>query len=271
MTVELLQWTPHPINTVYQLFFHQKHGTPLEPFGPATDEQWAFVRQLLLENWCGLLEFPVFIWNMVLPRAMHAQVRVHRHWSYWSESHQLYEPNEFANEKDYFEIPDLTPEQRHLETCAMRQSQLYYKLLREDGVLPALARGVLPLHINLGLSCAINLRSLVQTAILRRCHILQGTYWNPLLDRMADELATKVDPRLKELFFLQPCDVNGQCISPVEQELRVEGKDPHVPCPRYMVIREQPKSDACCGHGGCLGCLKGAVNNGRAVERRNDQ
>ncbi len=267
----LLGWEASPFTAIHSLYFHDKHGTPL-PSGPmknweaATDEQFEWVLQLLKENWCPLLEVPCFTWQFVTPRSLHDQLRVHRHWSCFAESHQLYEPTRFAEEGDYFKIPKLTPKQRVQEDVAMFNAQWSYQHFREQGVLPALARGVLPLHVNLALTATMNLRSLFQTVVLRRCHILQGTYWNLLLEEMKRELCEKVDARFHRLFELQPCDISKVCISPIEQELRAEGQDPHAVCPRYVEIKKTSGQSTCCG-GACLGCLPAAVKAGVPVQR----
>lgn len=269
-SARLIDFTSKPFKLVHTLFFHDKHGAELNLSGPTSQKEFNFVLQLLKEDWCGLLEFPVFIWQMVLPRSLHAQVRVHRHWSFFSQSHQLHEPTCFADEGDYFEIPGLDARQNDLERIAMEDAQHAYGKLRDSGLLPSLARGVLPMHINLGLSVATNLRALFQVAVQRRCHILQGTYWNPLLDMMRDELVAKVDERFKSLFELQPCDVMGRCLSNIEQGLRMELKDPHATCPRWAEMQRTSGARNCCGNG-CVGCLKHARTSGRKVERRIDQ
>lgn len=230
----LLAWTTYPFDLVYQLFEHDKHGADLRPFRESTDTEFEFVLQLLKEDWCGLLEMPMFVWQMVLPRSLHAQIRSHRHWSFFSESHQLSLPVDFADEQDYFHIPCASDVVRTTEMSAMQNAQTSYIELMKQGVLPALARGVLPMHINLGLSASCNLRSLFKTVVQRNCSILQGTYWTPLLDEMEEELCSKIDSRFKKIFDLRPCDVHSHCQSKIEQELRIAGKDPHQPCGIYI-------------------------------------
>ena len=252
MKAELVNFTPNPIDTIYDLYWHDKFGE--DRADVPEKEKWAFVLQLLKEDWCGLLEFASFTWKFVVPRALHAQIRVHRHWSFWSQSHQLHEPKSFAEDGEYFSIPNLREEERPIEKEAMRDAQDKYNLLIQRGVLPSLARGVLPQHINLGLSVNCNLRSLFKVVVERRCHILQGTYWNPLLEMMKEEMVTKVNPLFGEIFNLQPCDVRGSCLSTIEQELRVSGADPHIVCPRYRSFKET--GSFCCGQA-CLGCTKG--------------
>lgn len=291
-TARLLTWTPGPFQMIHDLWEHDKHGQPFPGTdsaivtvppgvtGPDAPLLWGrtfcpqpvfdFCFQLLKENWSGLLEFPTFVWQMTLPRSLHAQVRVHRHWSYFSESHQLFDVRDFADEGDYFQIPGLTAEQRQDETCAMHRAQDSYRQMRDGGILPSLARGVLPQHINLGLSVQMNLRSLFQTVVMRRCHILQGTYWNPLLESMKSELCTKVDPRFAEFFNLQPCDITGRCLSPIEEELRKGGQDPHAVCSRYEELVRTDNKSSCCGSG-CKGCLKSATERGATVERSNKE
>lgn len=194
----------------------------------ATTKEFNFVFQLLKEDWCGLLELPNFVWHFVVPRSLHAQIRAHRHWSFFSESHQLMLQTKFAEQGDYFHIPGAN------EYKAMVESQKAYTALLNEGILPSLARGVLPMHINLGLTAGCNLRSMFQVIVQRNCDILQGTYWKPFLGQMELELCTKVDKRFSKLFRLKPCDVNNRCQSTIEQKLRIAEKDPHKPCPIYL-------------------------------------
>jgi len=235
-SARLLDWTENPFNKIYQLYFYTKHGTKMKRFHEATTKEFDFVLKLLKEDWCGLLELPTFVWSFVLPRSLHAQVRTHRHWSFFSESHQLSLPTEFANQGDYFSIrkPPLDCKITNLEIDAMHNAQMSYINLLAEGVLPSLARGVLPMHINLGLIAGCNLRTMFQTIVLRNCDILQGSYWQLLLEEMKNELVTKVDYRLGLLFDLKPCSANNKCLSSIEQELRIQEKDPHEPCSIYL-------------------------------------
>ncbi len=236
-TAKLLNWTPAGINMIYNLFFCNKHGKPWKKINaPASTKEFNFVFQLLKEDWCGLLELPTFVWHFVVPRSLHAQIRVHRHWSFFSESHQLMLQTEFANQGDYFHIPKPPLDNiiTNLEVNAMADAQLAYTRLLAQGVLPSLARGVLPMHINLGLTAGCSLRSMFQVIVQRNCDILQSTYWKPLLKEMERELCTKIDTRFSKFFKLKPCDINNRCQSDIEQNLRIQGKDPHEPCEIYL-------------------------------------
>lgn len=232
---ELLYWTKQPFHMIYQLFFHAKHEKPFGKMRKATNKEFRFVFNLLCENWCGLLEMPTFVWKFVLPKSLHSQVRAHRHWSFFSQSHQLKQCWNFATKKEYFEIPTKDSEVREIEKGIMSDCQeAYEQLIREGCIQPGMARGVLPQHINLGLIASCNLRAMFQVIVLRRCNILQTQYWHPLLQKMKQELCKKVDSRFAVLFRYSPCDINKRCLSPIEQELRVQNKDPHSPCFRYM-------------------------------------
>jgi thymidylate synthase ThyX len=267
LEVKLLSWTSGGVKLIHDLFWHDKHGRPLgwDSSMEASDREFEFVLNLLKENWCGLTEMMWFTFQMVLPRSLHAQMRVHRHMSFFSESHQLHEPDAFADDGDYFEIPGLNATARQVEARAMGAAQTTYKWFRQAGILPSLARGVLPMHVNLGLTVGMSLRTMFNTVVQRRCHILQGTYWNPLLEGMREEVK-KVDPRLSQIFDLQPCDISGRCLSPIEEELRLAGKDPHAVCPRYKELKASDNISSCCGKG-CQGCLKGAVKEDKKVSR----
>jgi hypothetical protein len=280
-TAVLVNWTPNPIETVYNLFDHNKWGAKLHewlhqaglPQGgvpESSEKEWDFVKRLLVANWCGLLEFPSFQWQMVLPRSFHAQVRTHRHWSYFSESNQVTDPRRFADEGDYFHIPGLDADQKLVERRAMAYAQLGYREMRDAGIIHSLARGALPMHINLAMAVSTNLRSLFQTAMNRRCHVLQGTYWNPLLDQMKKEVVEKVDPRLGWIFDQQPCDIHKTCIAEIEEEPRAKGVDAHEVCPRYVALMGSEGVQTCCENG-CEGCGKHARENGTKVVRHVDK
>lgn len=273
MEAKLISFSPAPFATIRAFWEHEKHYRDWrEIFDQAIrehDRTFDFVLQLLKENWCPITEFPVFYWTFRVPRSLHAQLRNHRHWSTFSQSHQLYEPSDFADKQDYFQIPQTSLGQKAIEIRAMANAQKAYKTLRKSGILPSLARGVLPMHINLGLSACTNLRTLFNTVVMRRCHILQGTYWNPLLELMRKEMVDKVDPRCGEFFDLQPCDISDKCLSDIEQQLRYYGKDPHSVCPRWMEMERTHGRNNCCGKG-CVGCLKHAVRNQTKVVRRNN-
>ncbi len=268
MKAELISWTPNPLGMIYDTYHNEKHGIGLPQngvFGELAPSQKDEALALLFENWGPFLEFPQTLWSFRVPRSFHAQLRVHRHWSCWSESHQLVEPREFYTQGDYYEPDTMSVVQTDAYRTAMSNAQDAYNGLLDQGLLPAIARNVLPMSINLGLTAGINLRALTQTVILRRCHIFQGTFWNPLLEQMRHELVTKVDPALEAIFKLQPCDF-GSCISTVEQEQRVRGEDPHKPCPRYIELKKTDGKSNCCGDS-CLGCLKNAEEKGFTVHR----
>jgi len=262
-SAELVHATPNPFELIYDMYWEAKFGAP-RPC--SNEEKREFAYNLLIEDWCGVLEFPVFIWRFVLPRSLHAQIRVHRHWSFFSQSHQLHIPDE----PDYYEIPGLSKEEQELEVVAHKHALGYYEEMRLAGILPSLARGLLPMHTNLGLLAQCSLRSMFKVVVERRCHILQGTYWNPLLEEMKRELCEKVDPFFERLFCLQPCDISNKCLSPIEEELRAQGKDPHAVCPRYKTLVVSENKESCCSQG-CEGCLKYATENRIEVERSNKE
>jgi hypothetical protein len=134
----------------------------------------------------------------------------------------------------------------------------------------SLARNALPMGINLALAASCNLRSLFKTAVARRCHVLQGTFWNLLLDQMKAEVMEKVDPRIGRWFDLQPCDVAGRCTCLTEQQPRIAGDDQHAPCPR-LIQHHFDDREPCPRAEGCVGCLKWAREHGVSVSRRTDR
>ena len=90
---------------------------------------------------------------------------------------------------------------------------------------PAARRGI-------WIAFGCNLRALYQVVSTRTCWLLQSAYWKPLLKSMEAQLRT-VDPELGQL-FRKPCERTGVCLSPVEIQRRLDGKDPNPPCPIYV-------------------------------------
>lgn len=220
---------------------------------------------LMREDWCPILEWPQFIWYFRVPLALHAQIRTARHWSFFSESHQLRDASAFYDNGDFYEPPagmnGVCSEVENIHREALQESQIKYNELLKTGVLPSIARGVLPMHKRLGLYACCSLRSLFKMVVVRRCNIFQMSYWHPLLEVMEQEVWEKLHPDEREdrsildMFKWQPCDLTGKCLSGVEQRLRDCGLDPHSICPRWKTIEKTNGEKTCC-HSGCEGCFR---------------
>jgi len=276
MEAELIYATPNPLALIWYSYWNAKSGTRF-PWPPLAE--WSLhdverqgVLQLLREGWCPALEFPRMVWRFRIPRSLHAQLTKHRRWSFWSESHQLVAAENFFTKADFF-VPDgIAPDSAEAQIYldAMESAEASYAILREQGLLPAHARHVLPMAINLGLLGAVDFRAFFHMIILRRCHIFQSSLWTPLIELMRKEVFEKVDQALDPLFGLQPCDLTGRCLSDFEQGLRQAGTDPHASCPRWREMQASKGARTCCEES-CPDCLRAAELEKRSAIRQLDR
>lgn len=252
---KLISWTPDPINLIYQVWEFAKTNDGLLPATEQTavmqsfprcepnyrlplgrEEETEFFKRMMLD-WTGIPEMALFTFAFFdIPVALLGQLARHRFGKLFVRSARVFPAGKFADEERFF-TPDscslAEDEARNsVYRRAMESSQAAYNELIELGVPCEDARGVLPMHGLYDMCFAMDLRSLAAMVQKRTCLILQQQYWAPLLSTMRKELCERVDDRL-EFIFKPPCEFRGKCISPMEQELRVQGKDPNPPCPLY--------------------------------------
>lgn len=248
----LLSWTPKPLYTMWYAWefckdkdFSSKYGAPL-PLGwkivdagsrkePTREELVSFFRKAIID-WMPISEFVHFTFVCEnIPRALMDQMTRHRLWSFFVQSMRVADVGStFATDDAYF-TPDAIaadPDTLGNYNATMHVAQTRYRQLRSAGVPIEDARGVLPLHTNTKMIVGFNLRAFQQAVEKRTCWILQQQYWAPLLVSMRQELVDKVDPELA-FIFAPPCELRGKCITAIEQEYRLAGKDPNPPCPKY--------------------------------------
>jgi thymidylate synthase (FAD) len=252
----LIAWTPDPINLMYQIWEFAKTNDGLDPVTaqnlpvipplgdveypgrpPLPPEEETEFFQRLIKDWTGIPEAIQFTFTFTdVPVALLGQLARHRFGKLFVRSLRVFPAETFAEDGAYF-TPDscsvgLT---NGIYNYTMRKICDGYNRLIDQGVPLEDARGLLPMHALYDMHFTMDLKSLVQLIQKRTCLILQQQYWAPLLNDMRSEMVRKVDPRLSFLFE-PPCKFRGSCISPMEQELRVTGKDPNEPCPIYKEL-----------------------------------
>jgi hypothetical protein len=214
-------------------FYNEARRPPLPP-----EEETEFF-QRLIKDWTGIPEMVQFTFTFrVIPEALLGQLARHRFGKLFVRSARVFPAGSFAEEGRYFQ-PDScsdrvgNPKAALAYNAAMKAAQDAYAALVDAGVPLEDARGVMPMHALYDMTFTMDLKSLTELVQKRSCLILQQQYWAPLLASMRDELCQKVDSRLSYI-FTPPCEFRGACISPMEQELRCQGKDPNEPCPIYI-------------------------------------
>jgi hypothetical protein len=70
----------------------------------------------------------------------------------------------------------------------------------------------------------------------RSCWISQTDIWLPIIEKMNSALSNEVE------IVALPCD-DGTCPYERDNQLRIEGKDPGVPCPMYSELYESPMTE----------------------------
>lgn len=182
-------------------------------------------------------EFITTVWCVEgMPRAFWDQFDRSRHAAFWEQSVRILDLSTFADNGEYW-LPDAvgrSKDKTRVYDNAMQAIQDAYNALIALGTPSEEARGVLPLHINVRGTCAINLRALKQLISNRVCHIAQGSYWLPVVHGMILELAKHLPPKVLKSLVHLPCYGKGCC--PIEGNVlpRLTMEDPNPVCPIYL-------------------------------------
>lgn len=193
-------------------------------------------------------EFINTIWCVEgMPRAFWDQFDRSRHAAFWEQSVRILDLKKFATMEQYW-VPEslqnkpeaLRSYKRYMEICELE----YERLINIHGIPSEDARGVLPLHINVRGTCAINLRALKQLISNRICFIAQGSYWLPVVHGMMLELAKHLPPKTLRSMANLPCYGKAKC--PIESNVltRLTDEDPNPCCPIYLKrFAKQPEAN----------------------------
>lgn len=183
-------------------------------------------------------EFINMIWCVEgMPRAFWDQFDRSRHAAFWEQSVRILDLKTFAYDDNGYWVPDsIAKSSQDYATYhdGMLQIQEAYKKLVSRGIPSEDARGLLPLHINVRGTCAINLRALKQLISNRICFIAQGSYWLPVVHGMMLELAKVLPPKTLKSMANLPCYKKSKC--PIESNVitRLTDEDPNPVCPIYL-------------------------------------
>jgi hypothetical protein len=163
--------------------------------------------------------------------------------TWWIQSMRVLDMGKFADEELY-RVPDSIQGDLFLESgyrLAMKTAQNTYAALLLAGVPIEDAREVIPLAAQHRLSWGLNLSALIHICKKRSCWVPQIGTWGPVIEGMVEELVTKVDPYFRKL-VTPPCmkgDEFKGCIYKLDNERRVVGEDPLMPCPLYLSNEKQ--------------------------------
>lgn len=209
-----------------------KGRTPLEGIDPGKVD----VESVLATD-LPTSEYITTIWCVEgMPRAFWDQFDRSRHAAFWEQSVRILDLTAFADEEGYWTPASVQKDQaaKKVYDEAMGRIQEAYTEMVKRGIPSEDARGVLPLHLNVRGTCAINLRALRQLISNRICFIAQGSYWLPIVHGMMLELAKVLPPKVLKAMAHLPCYGKDRC--PIEGNVvtRLTNDDPNPICPIYL-------------------------------------
>jgi thymidylate synthase ThyX len=183
--------------------------------------------------------------------------------SFWSQTTRIISMENFASNGDYHtpvwldehgdegESVDAPNLSAYYEQC-MRDIQMMYRNLVRAGMPLEDARNVLPVAMQHRMTWKANLSSLFHVLSRRSCWLAQLGFWEPVIEGIIEELATKVHPifrRLADPPCIDPKTGNyGACVFGKENE-EVISNGNYPPCTLWVnkensFIPRQPKDAA---------------------------
>ncbi len=177
-------------------------------------------------------EYVNMVWSIEgLPRTFWDQIDRCRTATFWEQSVRIIDCSKFAVDDQYW-LTSAT--NKPLYHQLMKISQDTYNALLQEGVPSEEARGVLPLHLIVRGTMAINLRALRKMIASRTCFIAQGGYWRPVIEQMADELRDQLPTETFNSMFRLPCYGCSECPIASNVKTRLTDEDPNPVCPVYI-------------------------------------
>jgi len=156
--------------------------------------------------------------------------------AFWEQSLRV---KDLTKTFDYFIPPGLDKNSSQIYEEIMSKCRDAYIDLIGHGVSREMARGVVPLHINVRLSVQANLRSVLTIVSHRICHYAQSGYWRPIAQGLLDGL-WKFIPALKDKNILTiPCIGKSYC--PYEKDVLDRREDASNPVCPILIDRFLPK------------------------------
>lgn len=210
-----------------------------DPFDNVHSQNFDNIKELdsILSTDLPTQEFINTVWMIEgMPRAFWDQFDRCRLAAFWQQSIRILDLKEFASKKQYW-VPDAinqSDEASKKYRMAMKQAQHTYEELCRLGIPTEDARGVIPLHVNVRGTCAINLRALRGLMGSRACFISQGSYWLPIIKGMMSELKAHLPEKTFKSMLRLPC--YGKSFCPIESNVlpRLTNEDPNPVCPLYL-------------------------------------
>lgn len=231
-TIKLLDINSDMLGMMSKVWQTAKGREPLDAMPALKPEE--FERILMTD--LPTQEYVWTIWYIDnMPRAFWDQFDRTRHAAFWEQSVRILDLKTFYQEGNFW-LPKTFKTERAMKAylVAMEVAEEAYQIMVEDGTPSEDARGVLPLHINVRGTCAINLRALKGVIQNRACFIAQGSYWMPVIKGMLQELSKHLPAKVIQSLTNLPCQGKAAC--PIEGNVvqRLTGEDPNPVCPIYL-------------------------------------
>jgi thymidylate synthase ThyX len=278
--VDLVDHTPYPLETMYSFWHASRTDAPTltakEIHGAYTSSK-RFGEKIAPRFWTGGyapgwesdepfheyfdremmaiagIDFPLketiifsFVFSNVTITWREQAVRQRRA-TFWSQTSRMRDLGNFVDEGWYSEPASVAaiPELHEEYHTVILSIQDFYRHARAAGVHQEDARCLQPTSQTHRIAGAYNARILEMALEDRICFIGQQELWKPVVFQMREHVM-RVDPRLGVLFH-PPCikgDKYRYCPVEHENERRLDGRDPHGPCPLWLMQQGIPWNGA---------------------------
>lgn len=220
VTVELVNFTPKPLETAFWAWQNMHNPIPHDEIPDFKDQQqeYNFLEVLYRVPHKTVLEYINTVWYINASRAFQQQLTRTREAAYAIQSLRVVNVGLFADNLNYHIPPGLTSKQIRSYKAEMFNIQEAYKHMISIGAPVEAARGLLPLNINSPITMTINMRKLVHMLELRMCKNTQGEF-REVARQMKMEISKKISPYFAGLFLQPPCKHLGFCNSPAPCDL----------------------------------------------------
>jgi thymidylate synthase (FAD) len=209
MKVELVNFTPHPVETAFWAFKNMHNDIPTKVEGMTQEQKEKFIDVIAKIPHQTVLEYINTVWYISASRAFQQQLTRNRDAAYSIQSLRIVNVGAFADSLDYH-CPAGTDRAKYHKHMLQAQNS-YNEILKSTGSVEA-ARGVLPLNINSPITMTINMRSLVHMLDLRLCSNTQEEF-RRVARAMKKEISKKIDPYFANVLLAPACEKIGYCNS----------------------------------------------------------
>lgn len=157
---------------------------------------------------------------------------------FWAQSSRITDLTEF----EYFTPPAIEEnrEAKRIYENWMRVGRESYKALLRAGIKYEDAKAGMPESRLQKIYWTPSLKSLQHVISKRTCWMAQSTTWIPVIERIIEELKSKVDPLLTEYLGRPPCSIEGgYCPFELDSMNRLKGNDPLPVCPLHYAFHAE--------------------------------